>query len=224
MNSSPVCSPQKTIHKNLKKIVEKHIGTIFAKPIAERKIRAVEQISASITQWKGKVILDSCCGTGESSIRLARQYPEFLVLGIDKSAVRLKKVHVFERQSETECSNVIHFCADIVDFWRLAAEYGWEFYRHYVLYPNPYPKPQHLQRRWHGHPVFPLWKKLSPVTEVRTNWRIYAEEIAYAYTLLGGTSVIEQLNIEKPLTNFEKKYAESGHDLFRVKLYRSSLP
>jgi hypothetical protein len=46
--------------------------------------------------------------------------------------------------------------ADLVDYWRLLAEAGIGLARHYILYPNPWPKIGHLARRWHAHPVFPF--------------------------------------------------------------------
>ena len=48
--------------------------------------------------------------------------------------------------------------------------------RHYVLYPNPWPKIGHLARRWHGHAVFPDLLALGGVFECRSNWRIYIEK------------------------------------------------
>jgi hypothetical protein len=44
---------------------------------------------------------------------------------------------------------------DLVDYWRLMRKAYVRPARHYLFYPNPWPKIGHLPRRWHGHPVFP---------------------------------------------------------------------
>ena len=97
-----------------------------------------------------EVILDSGCGVGLSSIKLALAYPNTPVIGIDKSTHRLSKNKY--TQQEDDCpSNLLLLRAELVDFWLLAATTNdWHVSRHYILYPNPYPKSKHLQRRWHG--------------------------------------------------------------------------
>jgi tRNA G46 methylase TrmB len=191
------------------------------------------------------VILDSCCGTGESSYWLAHAFPECCIIGIDKSLHRLSKAkHCHAQnllQTETDAipvtenatgqmpsnlfyerNNLLFVRADVIDFWRLVAEAAqsgrWEIRKHYVLYPNPYPKPNHLMRRWHGHPIFPVMIGLAPQTELCTNWRIYAEEFALASTTLGYTAAIEEHIAHKARTAFERKYAASGHKLYHVEI------
>jgi tRNA (guanine-N7-)-methyltransferase len=112
--------------------------------------------------------------------------------------------------------------ADLVDFWRLLAGNGIRLARHYNLYPNPWPKIGHLARRWQGHAVLPVWLALGGEVECRSNWQIYIEEMAFALSLLSGTQVAcEPWQTDNPMTPFEKKYQESGHELWRC---RVSLP
>ena len=85
-----------------------------------------------------------------------------------------------------------------------------------MLYPNPWPKIGHLARRWHGHAVFPVWRELGGVVEVRSNWRVYIDEMARALELLGATSIeAAGFATDDPMTPFEKKYLASGHALWR---------
>ena len=68
--------------------------------------------------------------------------------------------------------------------------------------------------------VFPLLPRLAPETELRTNWRIYAEEFARAWEILGlPRPEVERIEVDPgaALTPFERKYALSGHDLWRVR-------
>ncbi len=89
--------------------------------------------------------------------------------------------------------------------------------RHYLLYPNPWPKSAHLKRRWHGHPVFPHLLALGGELEARSNWRLYLEELAAALALAGITaSVTPVADTEETLTDFEEKYRLSGHQLWRL--------
>jgi tRNA (guanine-N7-)-methyltransferase len=90
----------------------------------------------------------------------------------------------------------------------------------YLLYPNPSPKPEHLKRRWHAHPIFPTLLACAETLELRTNWAIYAQEFALALQSCGWRAVQEPLPLAQalsaPISNFEAKYAASGHALWRV--------
>lgn len=161
------------------------------------------------------LILDSGCGTARSSVALAAADPQALVLGLDKSASRLEKA-----TRRFECpDNLLLLRADCAAFWLLAVEAGWRLRAHYLLYPNPWPKPGHLKRRWHGHPAFNALLALGGRLELRSNWRPYLEEFAMALEIIGAgrfqPGVLQTL--DEPLTDFEAKYGESGQTLYRLR-------
>jgi len=107
--------------------------------------------------------------------------------------------------------------ADLVDFWRLAHAAEWRLAGHYLFYPNPYPKPGQQGRRWHGHPVFPAVVALGGRLELRSNWSIYAEELAATLTGYGAGVTLERgFEPDDPISEFERKYSASGHTLYRV--------
>src|SRR5699024_12751153 len=54
---------------------------------------------------------------------------------------------------------------------------GWRLEKHYVLYPNPWPKAAHLGRRWHGHPAWRELLLLRGEMVCRSNWRLYLDEM-----------------------------------------------
>ena len=58
----------------------------------------------------------------------------------------------YKRQSnKTSPKNLYMIRAELADFWYLICHHSdWCIKEHYILYPNPYPKNKHLQRRWHG--------------------------------------------------------------------------
>lgn len=218
-NSRPVFSNQKTIHPNLEKLLKRHCESSFQKNILEYNRRAFD---SALEQWqkfskKAPLILDSVCGTAESTVFWARQNPQCFVFGVEKSQNRLNRQNLFKENLPQNCAFVR---ADVVDFWRLLAshlaENGIFLQRHFLLYPNPYPKSLQLQRRFHGHSVFPFLKMLGGILECRTNWRVYAQEFAFACQFLGAKSVaLENFVPEFPVSAFERKYFQSGHLLWR---------
>ena len=209
--AKPVTSNQNGPHVNLAGVVRRNQHHTYRKPIAEHTRTAFDASAAIVKQHQQPVILDSGCGTALSTRHIARAYPDALVIGIDRSEDRLSRQY-----TEPLPDNAITVRADLIDFWILAAEANWQLQHHFILYPNPYPKSMHLKRRWHAHPVFPTLLRLGGQLELRTNWRIYAEEFALALRLNGYIkAAAESFVPDKFQTLFEKKYAEAEQDLYR---------
>ena len=163
------------------------------------------------------IVLDSGCGTGASTFELARRFPDRTVVGVDKSEARLARGGVVDNPHAA--GNTFLLRAELASFWRLALEAGWALERHYLFYPNPWPKPGHLQRRWHAHPVFPDMLRLGGRIEMRCNWKPYADEFAFALNRLAGSAVQPAvLEGGDPVSPFERKYRASGHALYSVVL------
>lgn len=212
-NSREICSAQTGPHEQLAGLVERHRTHPFRKPFAPWNVAAFE---AAMRAWGGEapLILDAGCGVGWSSLQLARRYPDHFVIGVDQSEDRLARG---KPGAEVWPVN-LHFArADLVDFWRLLVAREIRLARHYILYPNPWPKIGHLSRRWHGHAVFPDVLRLGGVLECRSNWRIYLDEMALALKLLTGNDAsISRIDAASPLTLFERKYRDSGQPLYQL--------
>lgn len=217
-NSRAVFSGQDGVHRDLEALVRRHAGHPYRKPVADYNREAFD---AALAAWRAHdaaapLILDSGCGVGWSTANLARLYPGHFVLGVDRSEDRVQRE---KREIGEFPANAALVRADLVDFWRLLDAAGVRPDRHYLLYPNPWPKIGHLARRWHGHPVFPSVLRLGGALECRSNWRIYIEEMAQALALLSGRPVAcEPWQPEAPITPFERKYLASGHALWRCRL------
>ena len=109
--------------------------------------------------------------------------------------------------------------AELTTFWRLMLADGLRPEQHFLLYPNPYPKPGHLSRRWHGHPVFPHLLQLGGDIELRCNWKTYALEFAEAVRLACGTQIdVIRYEAESGISLFEQKYLQRGQQLYSVKV------
>ena len=212
-NSRPVSSNQAGIYDKLTQVVQKHLVMDYKKPIQTHNQMAFENIVNQIDacDYRG-LILDSCCGTGQSSVHWAATYPEHLIIGIDQSYTRLNK-----HREQPLPDNLLLLRANCEDIWRLCQQHNLYFDKHFIFYPNPWPKANHFKRRWHGHPVFPVLKSLSGELWLRSNWVVYLQEFALAWELLSGHrfAVNELVGVE-PVTLFERKYLASQHGLFEL--------
>ncbi len=215
-NSRSISSAQAGPHRDLEALVRRHMAHPFRKPILDYNREAFVAAMAARDAWQdgAPLILDAGCGVGWSTLRIAEQFPDHFVLGVDQSSDRIGRGKPMQLPA-----NAALIRADLVDFWRLLAENGVRLARHYNLYPNPWPKIGHLARRWQGHAVFPVWRDLGGELECRSNWPIYIEEMALALSLLSQQSVqAEPWDTIDPMTPFEKKYLASGHRLWRCRV------
>ncbi|MBW8191093.1 SAM-dependent methyltransferase [Neiella marina] len=209
-DSKQIVSNQVGVHEHLNHKVERHLLHPFQKPIAAHTQHVFDELNDHVKQWQGPVILDACCGVGESSQHLAAMFPDALVVGIDKSACRISKGIKQEAKGRYVLAR-----ADLNDLWRLIWAAQWPVTRQYILYPNPWPKSEHLGRRWHGAGVFPYILATGGILTVRSNWPIYVAEFAEAVTLAGLPTSSRPFpqagNQPEPITPFERKYWLSGH-------------
>lgn len=215
-NSRSVTSNQTGTHDDLERVVRRHLQSSWRAPIADHDVQAFAQLQ----QWREKqgaerpLMLDSGCGTGRSSLLLARQYPEALVVGVDQSAARLERAG---RRFQDLPANLLLLRADCSGLWRLMAGEGWQLHRHQILYPNPWPKSAHLKRRWHGHPVWPALLALGGELEMRSNWPLYLQEVQMALEISDIGAELSELPVQSELmTDFEEKYRASGQALWRL--------
>ena len=230
-----VTSNQTDIYKDLEAVVRKYASTTFLRPVADHTRTAFERACEFVRSFASQagctcgpfsLVLDSGCGTGESTLHLARRFPDYPVIGIDKSAVRLDKAaQSANRLAESDAThdlprNAFYVRAELIDFWRLALDKvkagQWNIPYHALYYPNPWPKQSEAGRRFHLHPIFPTLLQLAQETELRTNWEVYAQEFALAAKILGYNATVLQFSPNPPQTAFERKYNEARQTLWRV--------
>ncbi len=213
-NSREIFSAQTAVHVQLATLVARHAASIFRKPIADYNQRAFDASMASWHDHAGTpLILDAGCGVGLSTHHLAQQFPAHFVIGVDQSADRLARGADWPQPAPP---NMLLVRADLVDYWRLLAAAGVPLARHYILYPNPWPKIGQVARRWPAHAVFPTVVALGGAFECRSNWPVYIDECAAALTQLTGRTVASHAYAtDAPITPFEIKYLASGHGLWR---------
>lgn len=218
-----VSSRQRDLHPRLGAVLEAHLARPWRAPLHRPTVAAFADLLHELDGTAGGLVLDSGCGGGESTRRIARLFPDCQVIGVDKSVERLRRGGI-ARFPHRE-GNAVWLRAELATLWRLALAAGWRLQRHYLLYPNPWPKPAQLRRRWHAHPVFPDLLRLGGRLELRCNWEVYAREFAFAANrvlgtqaqpvALGGSAAAGEPAISSP---FERKYRASGHRLYSLEV------
>ncbi len=211
-NSRNITTNQQGVHEKLDALVGRYQKASHQRPISAHTQAAFEQTAAWLDGFDGDIILDSCCGVGESTARLAKRYPQCRVVGIDKSQARLDKHESYA----SACDNYRVIRADVNDFWRLAVQANWRVQKHYLLYPNPYPKASQVQKRWHGSAAMKPLMALGSEIEVRSNWLVYLLEFAQAAKHYGCISDIREVHVDDAFTPFERKYAASGQTCWQL--------
>ncbi|MDA8961811.1 SAM-dependent methyltransferase [Congregibacter sp.] len=209
-SSSRVHSSQSGVHPGLPALVKRHASSTWRKPVQQVDLPALDFLDEALDKHSGPVVLDSFCGTGQSTAMLAARHDDALVIGVDKSSHRLNR----RPAAPDNCVLLQAHCEAV---WRHLVGRQQKLLAHYLLYPNPWPKPGHLSRRVHGHPAFPLLLALGGQLELRSNWQLYVEEFGVALHLCNQPSCIAIVPLDTPaLTLFEHKYRESGHQLWSV--------
>lgn len=213
-NSKIISTRQAEPHRDLQVLVSKHLRHAWRRPVPSHTKDVFAQVLPQLRAAR-RLIYDSGCGTAESAFALGETHRDALVVGIDRSQARLHR-HLGE-DPFARVGNVVLIRAEIAAFWQLSAREGLCLSRHCLFYPNPWPKPQHLNRRWHSHPVFPTLLALGGEVELRTNWEIYAREFAAALQMAGIPATLETLAVNQPISAFERKYLASQHGLWAVR-------
>ncbi|KGJ87074.1 tRNA (guanine(46)-N(7))-methyltransferase TrmB [Colwellia psychrerythraea] len=228
-DSKAIISNQEGIHEKLDEVVHRHLTHASQKPYQAHTKEAFAKMDTLVSAFlaenpEGEVILDACCGVGQSTRLLAKQNPQALVIGVDKSDHRINRnVEGFDVDDGFSAENYQLVRADLNDFYRLVKTANWPVSKHYILYPNPWPKSKHLQRRWHGSAVFPQITSIGQQLILRSNWRIYLEEFQQAAKLVnlqGKITSLPNTDSSLALTPFEAKYQASGQVCWQLVLHR----
>lgn len=208
-----IITDQNQPHPDLEKVVTRHLQHPYQRPIAKHTQQQYDAMKTLLEN--NNIILDSGCGTGLSSYHLSQQFPDYLIIGVDKSTARLSR-------QRHRAENMFLVQAELIDFWRLLVADNIPIYKHFLLYPNPWPKAKRLNQRFHGHPIFPTLLQVANDLTVRSNWLLYLQEFQQAAKLCGyHNSHITPLAIQQPMTLFETKYWQNNIACFELSISRN---
>jgi len=214
-NSNPVRSAQSAGHPRLAEAVARHLAHEWRAPSSPHVAAAIAAIEAELVRAPRPLLLDGGCGDGSSSDALALRHPGHLVVGVDRSHARLQGR--LDAGDSGVRGDVLHLRTDLPRLWQALRQRGLRVAHHFLLYPNPSPKPAQRLRRWHFHPAFADLLALGGTIELRCNWRVYAEEFAAALVVAGRAPLVDAVPDGEALSPFERKYRASGHALWRVR-------
>ena len=93
------------------------------------------------------------------------------------------------------------------------------------LYPNPWPKAEHLKRRWHAHPVFPKILKTTKKIILRTDWEIYAEEFKKTLEIHKYNSLkCSSIKLSHGISRFEQKFIRQNRKIYELICHEKDSP
>ena len=212
-NPYTVVSNQPGLHPKILAYAKRYRKHCYRKPINKQTQETWQQLVHKIPSQR-PILMDSGCGKGMSSRLLAQHYPYHTVIAVDQSIHRLSWL----KNNKPENLWVIQ--ADVTDIWQLCALENRVIDKHYLLYPNPWPKKKHYQRRWHGHPIFPTLLSISKQLEIRTNWLNYLQECSLAANTFHRHTQSQILSSQsQALTHFEKKYFNHQTPCYQLNIY-----
>ena len=92
-NSRLIVSAQEGPHRDLDALVRRHLAHPFRKPILDYNRAALARALAAhaACQPAAPLILDAGCGVGWSTLRIAADFPDHFVIGVDQSLDRLNR-------------------------------------------------------------------------------------------------------------------------------------
>ncbi len=164
-------------------------------------------------------------GRGDFTVRLARENPDRVVLGFELSGISIEKL--LKRVKRENIKNV--FCVPMDAFWGfyfLLKDSSVE--KIFMNYPDPWFKKKHHKRRLTSERNLYLFaRKLKNEGEivVRTDHYPFVE-----YTLQESEKVqafkhkLKELDVEEPLTKYERKWLSMGKKLYELRLIKVKEP
>ncbi|MDQ7038284.1 MAG: tRNA (guanosine(46)-N7)-methyltransferase TrmB [Aquificota bacterium] len=164
-------------------------------------------------------------GRGEFIVRLARENPGRIVLGVEISGVSVEKLlKRIKRESITNI-RIVHMDA----YWcfNLLLEDS-SVERIYMNYPDPWFKKRHIKRRLTKEEnLYIFARRLKPGGEIviRTDHYPFIEyTLEQAENLKVFSSEVRRLSVEDPLTKYEERWVSMGKEIYELKLVRSKEP
>jgi tRNA (guanine-N7-)-methyltransferase len=178
---------------------------------------AVDDPAFDLTTWFGReapLAVEIGSGVGEATVALAAARPSYDVLGIEVWQPGI--ADTFHRMEQSGVQNIRMISVDAV--WSLEHLLGPDSISElWTFFPDPWPKQRHVRRRLVAPELAHLAAtRLAPGAHWRlaTDWGDYAEQmqrVLDAEPLLEG-GVVDRWP-ERPLTRFERRGLEAGHQV-----------
>jgi tRNA (guanine-N7-)-methyltransferase len=171
---------------------------------------------------KAPLHVDLGCGDGSFLCEMAQQFPKRNFLGIERLTKRVEKV----RRNGEKIENVRVLRADTLFAVRdLLPESSVGTF--YLLFPDPWPKRRHQQRRVFTHEFLDA---IAAALEQEGIVRVATDQLDYFRQIKRLTCAHLQFQVVPaspddsvlPLTKFERRFRDQGAPIYRLTLRKTS--
>lgn len=201
-----------------------------APPLTAGAEAEIQRAKAWLEKSQPPLYAEIGCGAGYHPLAFVRQNLGVRILAFERTTVKYEKAqrrldaHLAKSTEYERClivhGDATHLWADLIPPKSLAGIY--------YLYPNPYPKKQHANRRLAGMPFF-----TTSLESLKVGGQLVfaTNEVSYFEELRLHVETLKHLKIEKagqvapnqkPRSHFEKKYLERGETCYEILAKRIS--
>ena len=166
--------------------------------------------------WKD-LLVEIGFGRGDFTVKLAKDNPDRKIIGFELSAVSVEKL--MKRVKKENLRNV--HCVRLDAYWGfylLLKDSSVE--RIYMNYPDPWFKKRHHKRRLTKEDnlyIFARKLKKGGEIRIRTDHRPFVEfTLEEAGKLSAFEISVRRLEVEEPLTKYERKWLLEGKELTEI--------
>lgn len=171
-----------------------------------------------------KLVIEIGAGAGLHAIQYASQHPNNFIIPIERTLVKSKKL-IRRVENHPNLTNIYPVSGDAIP-WICQHCFAEEVDHYFILYPNPYPKHSHANKRFINMPFMEkMFETLKPggLITFATNMANYYVEVKRVAQERWPLTIIDAGLLPqsfKPRTNFEKKYLARGELCFQVILQK----
>lgn len=174
-----------------------------------------EEIKLLLPNYK-RFELEIGAGVGLHPVLRAKESPETLVIGIERTREKAEKF--LRRTENNSLKNLVAVHADVIPWlWHFDEEVLFD--QVWILYPNP--EPGNKNQRWIHSPFMGhLVKRIKSSSKIiiATNIISYADELEKLSEKNWNLKAERFQYLGAPRTHFEKKYLLRGEKCFEIQL------
>ncbi|MGB9822362.1 tRNA (guanosine(46)-N7)-methyltransferase TrmB [Thermodesulfovibrio sp.] len=164
-------------------------------------------------------------GSGDFLIKMAKENPEEIFFGIEKSWIPVNKL--LKKCSSHSINNV--FCTKLDAYWAIQLLFKDKAIKKiFMNYPDPWFKKSHAERRLTKMENLYLYaKKLisSGEVKIRTDDYSFVEFTLQEAAFLNCFSInVSNPSIDEPLTKYEKRWLSMGKNIWDIVLKKEKEP
>lgn len=180
-----------------------------------KKVSALTVCDEAFTTWNQKSwkkrAIEIGCGAGLHPIQFASQNPETALVALERTKIKFNSFS--QRTKSHSLENIYPVNKDAL-FWLPGNISANTIDEYFLLYPNPYPKEEQANKRWHRsslmHFIIESLKPLGKIN-IASNEAWYMDECKNYFENYWKLKLISNVDLSQeadfnPRTHFERKY------------------